>query len=191
MGLRPLITDPRVRSLSSTKLGRAILTAFLVVTLVSVVAENLPDSSLRRLLSTFAQPYTNAVGLRQAWDLFVNPGDGQSSFYEARLVHADGGVTTWRFPRGGPLDVYWTERWRKLASYHGSRPELWEQTASWLARRESERGRPLKEVTLIIRWRDLNPPGVKPETGPWRSNAFYSWRPPSTRLRGVLRGGSR
>jgi hypothetical protein len=172
--------EPRLRSLSSTRLGRASLTAFLLLTLVTIVTESLPASPLPRLLSNVTDPYSNAVGLNQSWDLFAPNLRPQSSTFEARLLHVDGSVTTWRVPRGGPLvDAYWDYRWRKWSQILANRIGLWEATASWLARRESERGRPLKEVTLIARWRDLRAPGVMPETGPRRSNAFYSWRPAS------------
>jgi hypothetical protein len=176
---------PRLHSPSSTKGGQAILTAFIVVTLVSVAAANLPDSPLRRLLDTFAQPYRNLVGLNQGWDVFAPNPPRQSRFFEAVLAHEDGSATKWRFPRGAPaLDAVWDDRWRKLAENQGETPGLWEQTASWLARREFERGRPVRAVTLIAWWRDLKPPGVKPETGQWQSNVYYVWRPPSRRPRG-------
>ena len=175
--------QPRLPRLSSTGPGRAVLTAFLVVTLVTIVAANLPESPLRRILSTLTQPYANAVGLDQRWNVFAPNPRSHSLSFEARLVYADGGVTTWRVPHGGPvLGAYWDYRWRKWAervTADAFEDDLWEETASWLARREAERGRAPKKVTLVRRWRDLNPPGVDPETGPWRSYAFYSWRPGS------------
>jgi hypothetical protein len=176
---RSLVGESRLR-LSATQPGRAILTAFVLFTLVTIITANLPDSPLRGLLSTVTEPYRNAVGLNQRWNLFAPEPGRQSSTMVARLVGVEGRETTWRLPRGGPAThAYWDYRWRKWSSVLADEPDLWDEAASWLARREATRGRRLREVTLVARWSELKPPGVKPETGPWRARAFYRWRAPS------------
>ncbi len=165
--------------LRSSKARRALLSAFLLVTLLSVVAANLPDSRLRGTLLTVSQPYLNALGLDQRWNVFAPNPRRQEIYLEARITDADGRVRIWHAPRGGPLlSAYWDYHWRKwvesaIADAH--RDDLWEPTASWIARKESQRGRSPREVTLIRRWRDLKAPGTVPENGPWRS--FDYWRP--------------
>lgn len=176
----PLRTQIVPAKLRSSKVRKVLLSAFLIVTLVSTVGANLPDSQLRRTLVSVGQPYLNAVGLDQRWNVFAPNPRRQEIYLEARIIDADGREQTWHVPRGGPfLGAYWDYHWRKwvesaIADAH--RSDLWHPTASWVAGKVAERGRPPREVTLIRRWRDLGPPGPRPQNGPWRTFAYYTWR---------------
>ena len=175
--------------LSSTPVGRAVLSTFLLIVLSCVLTANVPDSSLRRALLRVNEPLINGSGLDQRWNVFAPDPRRQILAMEARIRDADGTVRTWRPPDEGPLvGAYWDYHWRKwlestIADFH--RDDLWPQTARWLARRERDRGRDPKTITLTRSWSNLNPPGSSPIRSPWRSLTYYRFKVPA----GPLEGG--
>ena len=163
--------------LESTAAGRVAISAFIAVSLVFVVAANLPRSSLRHDLLTPGQPYLNALGLDQHWDVFAPEPRKQAIDLVALVTFSDGSQATWRPPyRGALVGAYSDYRWRKWLenAIADANRRLWRPLALFAARQASTvGGRPVR-VTLIRRFYDLRPPGTRPDRGPWKSFAYYT-----------------
>jgi hypothetical protein len=162
--------------LEASPLGRALLSGFLLVTLVALVALNLPESDLKTRLGSVARPYSQAFGIDQSWSLFApNP---RSTIVEARahVVFADGTVAEWAgVPAGGPvLDQYVMHRWQKWSEWvtQDRYALLWRPAAEWVARRYAQAGRPVR-VELVRRTRQIPPPGSEGAAPPARSETYF------------------
>jgi hypothetical protein len=167
--------------LESTTAGRAVISVFVLVTVLCLVFWNLPDSELKAQSERVVRPYILATGLNQNWGVFAPDPRRQVLDLVARVRYADGSEATLEYPRGGRLiGSYWDYRWRKWyeSVRLDRREDLWAPAAAWFAQRERARGRRPVEVTLVRRWYALLPPGEGPERGPWQEFAFYTYEVP-------------
>ena len=161
----------------STALGRAAISVFIAVLLAFVVATNLPRSRLRHDALVPGQPYLNALGLDQNWDVFAPDPRRQVIDLVSRVTFSDGSMATWRLPyRGALVGAYSDYRWRKwlensIADAHSG---LWRPFALWTARQAAAKGKQPVRVTLIRRFYDLLPPDRSPDRGPWKEFAYYT-----------------
>ncbi len=171
--------------LEASRAGRWLISAFLVATVSGLVATNLPDGRIRRDLAKVAQPYVNATGLDQRWNMFSNPRT-EILYLEARVEHADGNVTVWRPPTDGPLiGSYRDAHWRKFVEHAVVRPNnseawpaLWEPLARYAAS-QSHTGSPPVSVTLVKRSAFSLPPGGSgPGRTAFREEPYYTLRLP-------------
>jgi hypothetical protein len=164
--------------LESSRAGRAAISVFILVTIVSVVVWNLPSSTLKDEALRLTGPYIRATGLNQNWGVFSPDPRRHSMFLFARVRYADGSEELLSPPRGGRLvGGYWDYRWRKWAEWASTdeHSDLWEPAAGWFARRARAQGREPVTVTLVRRWRDLLPPGPGPSRGEWQEYPFYTY----------------
>jgi hypothetical protein len=149
--------------MESSAAGRAVITAFLVFTLLAVVFTNMPVSELRDQQAKVTGPYLLATGLDQDWGVFA-PDPYRSTFgVSARVTYADGSTATWNFPRSNAFfGEYWDYRWIKLEEMltRAEHADVRTTFAKWVARQVPDRGQPATRVDLIRRFRDLNPPGA-------------------------------
>lgn len=157
--------------------GRGVLSTLIVVSLIAIVAINLPNSDLRQQLLRPAQPYLNAVGLDQNWSLFAPNPRRVVIDVSAAVTYDDGRVAQWTFPHDGALiGAYRDYRWRKweenLVSPANAGP-LWQRAALWAASRETRVGHAVKKVALVERYASLEPPGVTPSTGPLATRIIF------------------
>ena len=157
--------------------GRALVSGFLLVTLVALVALNLPESDLRTRLGSVARPYSQAFGIDQSWSLFApNP---RSAIVEARarVVFADGTAAEWAgvAPGGPVLDQYVTHRWQKWSEWVTQEryAVLWRPAAEWVARRYTQAGRRPVRVELVRCTRKIPAPGSEGDAPPARSETYF------------------
>ena len=159
--------------------GRGILSTLIVVTLIAIVAINLPQSELRNQLLRPGQPYLNAIGLDQNWALFA-PDPRRIVIGVSAVVTFDSGKTAiWTFPHDGALiGTYRDYRWRKWEENLISPDDsvLWRPAALWAASTETRPGEVPRSVSLVERFAALEPPGVTPSTGPVQQRVFYVLR---------------
>jgi hypothetical protein len=175
--VRPLAPWRLQERFESTPGGRVAISIFIVVTLVFVVATNLPRSALRHDVLVPGQPYLNAVGLDQRWNVFAPEPRKQVIDLVSRVTFLDGTQTEWRLPRrGAPIGAYSDYRWRKWLenAIADANSELWRPLALWIGRNATSPGRTPARVTLVRRFYDLRPPGTTPDRGPWKEFAFYT-----------------
>lgn len=162
----------------SSDIGRSLISALIIVTLVSVIATQLPNSELKRVIVRADQHYINAIGLDQTWGVFAPDPRRSSLDLRATVRYADGSTGTWRLPRAEPfIGNYWDYRWRKWLEnvvQESNRDELFEPTAAWIARQTSRDGQRPIRVTLIRRVQPLPPPGKDRDHGPWQQAAYYT-----------------
>lgn len=152
--------------------GRRLLSAFLALTVGAIVVWNLPESEIRELAVPVVEPYVNAGGLDQRWNLFA-PNPPQRTYeVVARIEYADGSRALWKSPRN--------DRWRKwLGTIRNERSRrLWEPTAAWIAGHHDDGGRRTVQVELMVRGRDLPPPGSGMPEQPWEEEVFFTYEPP-------------
>lgn len=155
--------------------GRRVISGFIVLTVVSIAAWNLPASELRGVLRPVLSPYVTTVGLNQSWRLFApNPTRTSRELY-AEVGYADGSKAVWRPPDGVLLDSYRTYRWRKWAAElrKDSSEEMWEPAAVFIAGETVRDGEVPTSVTLVRRWMKVPELGSG-EEGVWREYAFYT-----------------
>lgn len=167
----PTPSSPQER-LEASRAGRWLLSAFLVVVLGAITLWNMPESALREAALPVVTPLVNSTGLDQRWNLFA-PNPPQRTFeVTARIEYADGSLVLWRSPRN--------DRWRKwlgaLRTDQGRK--WWEPTAAWIADHHDDGGRRAVRVELILRWRDLPPPGSPLADLPWLEELFYTYDVP-------------
>jgi hypothetical protein len=167
--------------LESSRAGRWLISAFLAATVGGLVVANLPDGEAKERLATVTQPYMNATGLAQKWTMFSYP-RRELLYLAAHVEHADGTVTTWRPPTGGPLlGAYRDAHWRKFVEHavpRGNPDEwlaLWEPLARHAASEEAA-GSPPVQVTLVKRSALNLPPGDGPNRTPFGEEQYYTLR---------------
>lgn len=156
----------------ASPLGRGVLSVLLAVTVGAIVLWNLPTSELRELAVPVVQPYVNAAGLDQRWNLFA-PNPPQRTYeVVARIQYSDGSQVLWRSPRN--------DRWRKwLGVIRNDRSRrLWKPTAAWIAGHHDDGGRRTEQVELILRSRDLPPPGSGMPQMVWDEEVFLTYQVP-------------
>lgn len=169
------------QKLESSRVGRAAISVFIVVTIASVVVWNMPSSALKAEALAFTGPYVRAAGLNQNWGVFAPDPRRHTLQLLARVRYADGSEEVVSIPRGGRLvGGYWDYRWRKWAEWTSTddHSDLWQPAAEWFARRARTQGRSPVSVTLVRRWRDLLPPGTGPSAGEWQEYAYYTYEVP-------------
>jgi hypothetical protein len=171
--------------LESSRAGRWLISTFLLVTVAGIVIANLPAGTVQRRLAKVTQPYMNVTGLDQRWDMFAPYPRTEILYLEARVVHADGRVTTWRPPADGALlGAYRDSHWRKFVEHAVVRPgnpdawpQLWEPLARYIASQETDDGVLPVSVTLVKRSASILPPdGTMPGRTPFRDEDYYTLR---------------
>jgi hypothetical protein len=161
--------------LESTDLGRALISAFILITLVVVIAANLPPSELKAQLTRISNPYIEAVGIKQVWGVFAPDPRRRVLFLEARIRFDDGSTAIWRPPRGAPFpNSYRDVRWRKWVEPVHRIQTLWPLMARWLAREYATAGKRPVEVSLVRRSWWLLPPGPGPDHEEIKEETLYT-----------------
>jgi hypothetical protein len=147
--------------MESTDIGRTVLSAFIVVLLVSLVAYATPDSAPKRAILRPGLPLLAATGLGQGWGMFAPEPRLQKIDMELRIRDADGRVTRWKIPTKGPVIGASSDyRWRKWLEWHFMpQDSILEATVDYVVRRQRERGRHPVSVTALRRLAPLPPPG--------------------------------
>jgi hypothetical protein len=165
--MRVPFSDAQER-LERTDIGRVVISAFLVLTLVSLIALNLPwqyDSKLKRELRRVAWPYSKATGVQQTWSVFAPNPRASTLRFSARVRFADGSHVDWRPDYGDPYigefaGEHWL-KWVEASTQPGYGAFIGRSAATWLARRFSTPRRRPVEVTFTRTWWDTPPLGSK------------------------------
>ena len=172
--------------LESSRAGRWIISLVIVAVAGGIVIANLPAGTVQRRLASTTQPFMNATGLDQRWSMFTYP-RRDILYLEARVVYADGRVTTWRPPvDAGLLSGYRAAHWRKLVEHAVARPgnadswaQLWEPLARYVASEATHDGVAPVSVTLVKRTAFVLPPdGSLPGRTPFSEQDYYTLRLP-------------
>jgi hypothetical protein len=172
--------------LEGSSAGRAAISVLIVVTVLSVVVWNLPESELKRQALEVVRPYVLATGLEQNWGVFSPDPRRQTLDLVARVRFADGSEETLIVPRSDRfVGVYWDYRWLKWVEWATSdaQRQLWQPAAAWFAHRAGADGRRPVSVTLVRRWHQLLPPGDGPERGGRDEYAYYTYQVPEVGAR--------
>jgi hypothetical protein len=171
-------------TIESSRVGRALISAFVFFTVAALVLWNLPESELRNRALPIIDPYIRATGLDQNWGVFAPDPRRETVWLLARVEYADGRRETLEFPTGNAIiGGYWDYRWRKYyeAAIRDERSGLWHPTAVWFARTAAEDGGEVATVTLVRRTQALLPPGSTNGRTVPREEAYYTLtvEPPS------------
>src|SRR5213592_968446 len=86
-----------------TTVGRIVISAFLVLTLITLVTANLPPSRLQDLLLSAEHPYLYGIALDQDWGVFAPDPRRETIDFTARVTFADGSQAIWKVPRRNPV----------------------------------------------------------------------------------------
>ena len=171
--------------LETNRVGRWLISAFLVVTVGGILIANLPAGPVQKRLANITKPYMNATTLYQRWNMFAPYPRKEILYLEARVVRADGTVTMWHTPDDDPfIGTYRDSHWRKFVEHALSQsagsdiwPQLWEPLARYIAGQEANNGAPPVSVTLVQRSAWNRPPdgGVADRT-PFEEHDYYTLR---------------
>ena len=173
---------PRSRQerVEAHSVGRSIISALVVVILVSMIVSNLPPSEVRRGAMRATKPVLDLAALHQNWNLFAPNPRRVTLQLVARLTYADGSTEIWSPPRGGAvIGVYRTFRWRKWSGYVLNRSNangLWAHAAAWLAQTHTRGGRVVTHVELIRRSYLAPPPGTGGDRPQWNEETLARLR---------------
>ena len=145
--------------IEGSTLGQAVISAGMVVVIVTVVLWNLPPGPPRDAVRPTVGTAVQALGLEQDWALFAPEPRSFGVGVYATVTHRGGRTEIWRPPHNGHLlSPYRTYRWQKYVErlraddYSGT----WEPTARWIAR---EAGSDVVKVVLTRTFRDVAVPG--------------------------------
>ena len=164
----------------SARIRRALISLFLVFTIVAVVSHFIFAPTLQRALFKVTRPYATALGLDQNWGVFAPDPRPQTIDMRARIFYADGTAEWWELPERNPIfGEYVDYRWRKWLEYiinPAFRSTLFQPLAAWLARTHTDAHHIPVRIAFVSRWFDLYPPGsVKgPLHSDWREQAYYT-----------------
>jgi hypothetical protein len=171
-----------------TRVGRVLISIFVLVTLVTVLTANMPTSRLQDVLLKANRLYLYGAGLDQSWEVFAPDPRRETIEVSARVDFADGSQATWRVPTRNPVIGEYTDyRWLKWAEYviSPAYPELWRPIALYVARRFDSATRRPTRVTLSNRWYDLEPPDHISPQPRFQERTIYE-----TRITDAMLGGS-
>lgn len=171
----------------ASDIGRMVLSALLVFTLLGIAVWNLPGGTLQARLFPVVRPYFQSAGLDQGWGVFAPEPRRITSDLYARLDYPDGTETIWRYPVGNALVAeYRTFRWQKWAEHVAIdiRTVLLAPAAQWLVRTQAHNGVHPAEVTLVQRWSDTPPPGNGSPLQ-WQEQVLYTWTSPTVPRFGI------
>lgn len=160
--------------LESTRVGRVIISVFILLVLGGVLTWNLPTSELSRRTQPPFQRFMFASGLDQNWGVFAPDPPTTEWTFHARVAYDDGTERTWDVPTGSVvLGAYWDFRWLKWGEIMaaGIDAKMWLPAAEWIARQETDVGRRPVTVTLVRRMVP-SPLGAQPAAEP-SSTDFY------------------
>lgn len=144
--------------------GRAVISGFVLVMVVTMVALNMPRARITQEIARVATPIAVSTGVDGNWGVFAPDPRRESVGLTARVKYADGSVRRWDLPHGGPLvGEYWDYRWLKWMeiviqpTFQG----LWQPAARYIARRMPKPHTRPVQVTLTRHDKGLGPPGPK------------------------------
>ena len=120
------------------------------------------NSPLITAFRTAVRPYVLWSGLFQSWDAFAPEPKHINSYLEAIVIHKDGSIQTWKFPRMEQLSLaerYQKERYRKyVENLQGeSNAPLWPDAARHVARLNSDASNPAQIIMLVRHWTEIVP----------------------------------
>ncbi len=149
--------------IESCRPGRALIGAFVAVTVASMVLTSLPAPAAARRMAAVVAPWARITGLTQDWDMFAPDPARRTLYVSARIAYSDGSVTDWRPPDGDRvLGAYRDYRWRRLATFLQDdtyQDNVWPEFARWLADTHAGDGRRPVAVTLVRDWAPTPAPG--------------------------------
>jgi hypothetical protein len=157
-----------MRRLEDSETGRLVISAFVLVVVVCLVANAIPDTVATRPLGRPVASLFGVTGLDQGWGLFAPNPRRQQIDVSARVEFADGSAAVWRIPRGGPVIAASRDyRWRKWMEHvvFARSPEVARRGGRYAARAVADGRRPVRVV--VTRRSRLLPKFGKTTGGPW------------------------
>src|SRR3954467_14504561 len=153
-----------------TETGRLVISAFLLVVVICLVANAWPDTAVTRPLGRPTQALFGFTGLDQGWGLFAPNPRRQQIDVSARVEFADGSTRVWRLPHDDAVvGTKRDYRWRKYMEFIVFVPgdALPGALARYAARAVSSPGqRPVRVV--VTRRSQLLPSFGTTRGGPWK-----------------------
>ena len=159
-----------------SRVGRVLISLFVLATLVTVLTANLPASRLQSVLLRADHPYLNAADLEQNWGVFAPDPRTQTVEVMARVQFADGSQETWQIPARDPVvGEYIDYRWRKWEEWvvSPSYAFLYRPGAIYAARRLATPERQPVRVGLIDRSHQITVPGQAATSLPGSTDHTY------------------
>jgi len=164
------------------RVGRAVLSALIVVLVITLVGWNLPRSvfgyELRDASREQLRPVVNRLALNQGWEVFAPNPSSTSVAVTAEVSFEDGSTASFEFPDGEPalgaLREYRWRKWERRIRLDDNRG-LWRPTADWIARELSEPDNIVVEVQLVRHWSRMEQAGVPGEVNEVDFDATYTY----------------
>ncbi|HSV66645.1 MAG TPA: hypothetical protein VLJ59_12150 [Mycobacteriales bacterium] len=101
-----------------TSLGQGLISALILIILITGVVWNLPDSAVKRQVSPVITPIGFAIGVGQSWGVFAPNPPRQQEYVDVVVTLREGREAVWTIPHGDPVFGYYVaERWHKLKEY--------------------------------------------------------------------------
>jgi hypothetical protein len=143
-----------------TPLGQGLLSALILIILITAVAWCVPDSALRRTVKSVASPVAYVAGLDQYWGVFAPDPPRRLEYVDVVVTLRSGRVVVWNIPHGDPvIGHYSTYHWHKLKENLVRVPSLRPALARWVARTVAGPAGGATRVRIVLRTVPLPPPG--------------------------------
>ena len=158
----------------SSVVRQVLISIGLLFTVAAILVGNMPDSTLKSTLDVVTQPFRNATGLFQGWQVFASPRT-LSAYVDGRVDCSDGSSLVYGIPSRPGVEAYADYRWQKYEEMIrvDDGDQWWPAYTQYLASRARSAGHDPVRVSLFRRWADTLPPGPGPEHGPWHESLMY------------------
>jgi hypothetical protein len=146
----PAEPESRRAAFERSRTGQTLITYFVLVFLVGVAVQNLPQSVIRRDLGTVERAFHD-IGYDQDWSVFAPDPRPENLRVYATLTYADGSTAVWRVPKGDPfIGAYRDYRWQKLQERLRANgfETLWATTCRWLVQTHLRNGQQPQKVVI-------------------------------------------
>jgi hypothetical protein len=168
-------------TLRTTK--RLAINAFLVFHLVAITCWCIPLSTpLIVAFRTAVRPYFLWSGLFQSWDAFAPEPKHVNAYVEAVVIHHNGAIQTWKFPRMEQLSLVertYRERYRKFVEnlQADANAPLWPDVSRRIARLTNNAPNPPEIIMLVRHWTDIVPrAGASASREPSHVQILYEYK---------------
>lgn len=145
--------------LECTPFGQGLLSALILIILITAITWCVPDSALRRTIKSVVAPVAYATGLDQNWGVFAPDPPRRLEYVDVVVTLRSGREVIWNIPHGDPLvGQYATYHWHKIKENVVKNASLRPGLARWVARFVAGPAGATR-VRMVLRTVSLPPPG--------------------------------
>ncbi len=161
------------RRLETSLAGEVLISGFVLILVLVNLVWNLPPSEIQRRVMPVLEPLASLTGLGQSWAMYAPDPVRRGEVLDVVVTMADGSNRVWTPTGDDHVTFFVWCHWHKLKETAVRNEDLRAGIASWVVRELTEPSEHPVRVEMILRSRDLPPPGEIALPGP-RVETLYS-----------------